>query len=105
MKVVKIGTIKGRHPMPVDAYIFTRDIQNPMDILSIEVDTLLCTEYALYECGINPDKCKDVEVHLYVTGLTTVTIAALKVLKKMGLKVVAMHYNRDTDDYVSQEVF
>ena len=98
MVKVSLGTIKGRHSLPVTDYVFSDDIQDVTDIVKIQnnVD-------AYFEEKILPLKEKDdVQIILYVTGLTVVTLAVVNACIKYNCELVCMHFDRDTGIYIAQ---
>lgn len=80
--MVKVGLINNRHPMPVQNYIFEKEIKNVFDFESIK-NELVC----------------------YITGLSSVTAALVQVCAVYGVELTLMHYDRDTDEYVPQVIF
>lgn len=82
--MVKVGLINNRHPMPVQNYIFEKEIENVFDFESIK--------------GKNELVC-------YITGLSSVTAALVQVCAVYGVELTLMHYDRDTDEYVPQVIF
>jgi hypothetical protein len=81
---MKIGTVAGRHPLPVDMYL-------------LEEATPGQSAYdAAYEAArmIGLD-----EVDLYYTGLTEITIGAIDGLDSVGVKVRLMRYNASSGEY------
>ena len=46
----------------------------------------------------------DVQVILYITGLTIVTLAVVKACKVCGCELVCMHYDRESDCYIAQNI-
>lgn len=73
--MVKVGLINNRHPMPVQNYIFEKEIEGKNE--------LVC----------------------YITGLSSVTAALVQVCAVYGVELTLMHYDRDTDEYVPQVIF
>lgn len=95
---ISLGTIKGRHQLPVFDYVFNEEIQNVTDIEKIQQDV----DYYFNELySLNG---KDVQIILYVTGLTVVTLATVKACKRLGYELVAMHFDRDNNCYFGQKV-
>lgn len=47
--MVKVGLINNRHPMPVQNYIFEKEIENVFDFESIKTCTSVCCVWS----GIN----------------------------------------------------
>lgn len=85
------GTIKGRHPLPVEEYIFEDAIENPRDLDSI-------TE-------VIADKLDPGEsVTLYVTGLTVVTTAVIRFCLKNLIPLTLMHYDAVAQEYYPQVI-
>lgn len=110
-RIIKIGTVAGRHEMPVDGYILDK-VENPSDIEGIRKDVnvaLMETLGGFVKSGwgipVNgyDDACiwhaPDIKVQLFVTGLTVVTVAALSFLVRNGFSVDVMNYNRETEEY------
>ena len=100
MLKVSLGTIKGRHNLPVTSYIFNEEIKNVTDVEKIENDVK-----TYFISNILPMKADDdVQVILYITGLTIVTLAVVKACKVCGCELVCMHYDRDSDTYIAQKI-
>lgn len=77
--MVKVGLINNRHPMPVQNYIFEKEIENVFDFESIKNEI---KEFILEKVGVH-------------TVLNAV----------YGVELTLMHYDRDTDEYVPQVIF
>lgn len=92
---MKIGLIKGRHELPVENYIFEKDIE---DVRDIEV---------MY--NIVSKKLKDVSkiepVELYVTGLTVALTTVIRYCYNEGLNLILWHYDKEKDNYYAQILF
>lgn len=100
MLKVSLGTIKGRHNLPVIDYIFNEEIKDVTDVKKIENDV---KTYFLK--NILPMKADDdVQVILYITGLTIVTLAVVKACRDCNCGLVCMHYDRDNDTYIGQNI-
>lgn len=78
--MVKVGLINNRHPMPVQNYIFEKEIENVFDFESIKN-----------------------EIKEFI--LSSVTAALVQVCAVYGVELTLMHYDRDTDEYVPQVIF
>ena len=111
--VIKIGTVKGRHEMPVDYYVFEEI--DPNDVFNFAfIQGLAVTEVLkIFDKEIDRlHESATIRIELYVTGLTSATICALNSIKAITKKdsfqrevyVVAMHYDRETGEYCSQVV-
>lgn len=117
-KIFELGLIKGRHEMPVQDYIFSSEIEDPMDFNRIEVDihkALICrfgltlregtgslpnqTEFTSVPCTVG-----DQVLIVYVTGLTPVTVALINWCRFHGQELILMHFNKATGAYVAQRV-
>lgn len=102
---VKLGMIKGRHEMPVDTYIIDTEITDVLDFETIErlVDEGLSKTLPLIGFLLTDD------VEIYVTGLTSVTIAIVNwinnhlILRNNLPKVYFMHYDMATKVYKAQQ--
>lgn len=80
--MVKVGLINNRHPMPVQNYIFEKEIENVFDFESIKNEI---KEFILEKVGVH-----------------TVLVQVCAVY---GVELTLMHYDRDTDEYVPQVIF
>lgn len=85
------GLVKGRHPLPVEDYIFEK-IEDVLDFETLEKEA---TEKV---AGVS-------HVDLYVTGLTAATVAVITAVKKAGGEISLFHFDRDSGEYVRQEVY
>lgn len=94
---IAVGTIEGRHPMPVDVYLlhpeaadtygFHGGIMKAAEEKALQlVDTYL------------PD-----EIHFYPTGLTMAVLGAIKGFKASGVKFVIMSFDSVSKEYVAVE--
>lgn len=115
-KEVKVGLIEGRHPLPVNTYIL-KEVKNVLDFNTIErevTDWINANITFKKVMGGAPNQCDytDVQVFtsverlvVYVTGLTAVTAALIKVCSEKGVKLTLMHYDREKDKYLPQIIF
>ena len=89
----KIFTLcEGRHKMPeeVEGVIFANSI-NPLDVNEME--------------KIASDKLEGIQfLKLYVTGLSVALVAVVNVCHQKNIKLVLMHFDRETEDYYPQWV-
>ncbi len=104
-EVIKVGLCRGRHPLPVDDYIFPEVVSNPLDFKSHE------------ETAMNwVDSRSDIEweegaqlsnkmVRIYVTGLTPVLTATISAFVTSFVRFELAHYNRDTGEFIVQKMF
>ena len=98
MLKISLGTIKGRHQLPVTDYVFNKEIKDVTDVEKIQQDV----DYYFNELI---ETCDDkVQIILYITGLTVVTLAIVKACKRLGYELVAMHFDRDNNCYFGQKV-
>ena len=89
-----IGLVEGRHPLPVDTYIYDV-IEDITDVQDIERRA-----YAFLS-GYN----KGDHVTLYITGLTVALVAVIKACQECGLTLTFMHFNQATGEgYYPQQV-
>lgn len=96
---VSLGAIKGRHELPVKEYVIQEDLQDVTDIVAIEKKVDSYFEKLNKEYG----KAK-VQIILYITGLTVVTLSVVKSCKKLGYGLVCMHFDRDSNSYIAQPI-
>lgn len=96
---VSLGAIVGRHPLPVKEYVIQEDLQDVTDIVAIEekVDN--------YFEKLNKEyKEAKLQIILYITGLTVITLAVVKSCKRLGYALVCMHFDRDSNSYIAQPI-
>ena len=112
-----LGTIKGRHEMPVKDYILT-EVKDPsaVDEITDTVNKRLAELFSPYikKGTVNiPNAAEYVDVpayissenlDLYVTGLTSVVLAVAGFCARSGISLTAYHYNSLTGGYIPQKV-
>ena len=104
-ELVKVGLIRGRHEMPVSAYIFD-EIDDMFDYKAIykHIENFIEDEVGVefHEGGgIYANKGKKTLI-VYVTGLTAVACALVDVCNKRGVLLELMHYDRNDGSYHMQ---
>lgn len=104
-ELVKVGLIRGRHEMPVSAYIFD-EIEDMFDYKAIykHIENFIRDEVGVefHEGGgIYASKGKKVLI-VYVTGLTSVACALVDACNKLGVLLELMHYDRNDGSYHMQ---
>ena len=120
MVIFKLGTVKGRHEMPVKNFIFDQaitDFRIPMIELHVRqyLEQLLEAYRTKYTPYLSPVQLRNLykfRIDLYITGLTSVTTSVIKVLagghghiggNGVGLNVY--HYDPILNDYRGQLIF
>lgn len=122
-RILNMAVCEGRHNIPqaTDGAIFDRqltaeqikDVQYLYDIAYWNIWVACLPHYKNNETGwLKPSEfdadvllvCEGVQLNLYVTGLTVAVIAAIKAAKSHGINVTLWHYDKDNDNYYSQEV-
>lgn len=103
MLQISLGTVKGRHTMPVIDYIIENEIENEIeDVTDVSTIEKMVDDYFKTKIANNEEK---VQIILYVTGLTVVTLAVVKSCKKYNCNLVCMHFDRNSDTYIGQKIF
>ena len=92
MSIINVGLCEGRHPIPVQEYVFPAVI-NPLDVEGLQ-------ETADQFVKLH----KDEEIHLYVTGLTIAAMAVVKACIKINASLILYHYDRDSGEYYPQKM-
>lgn len=118
--VFKLGTVKGRHEMPVKNFIFDQEITDfriPMIELHVRqyLEQLLEAYRIKYTPELNYAQLRNhykFRIDLYITGLTSVTTSVIKVLAGghspmggNGIGLNVYHYDPITQDYQGQLIF
>ena len=99
MKNLKIGLVNGRHEMPVETYIF-EEIENVLDFKNLDEGV----KNFIKTLPVKDNKL-EINLDIYVTGLTSVTIALISNLMKLKFnhgQITFYHFDRDTNTYVAQ---
>lgn len=116
MRRIKMGTIKGRHDMPVDGYILD-EVKDPSNMIGVSAKVSfkmidLFSEHIRfrYGDGINTAEpttcyCSDLGLDLYVTGLTSVTAEIIAECAVNGIPLTLYHYDPQIRDYIPQVIF
>lgn len=117
-KEIKAGLIRGRHPLPVDEYIFDSAIEDVHDYHKIEehilnfVNAKVGVHTTNFGRSVNEAQVEDAcvwegdkRLTVYVTGLTPVTAGLIKVCMMYGVRLTLMHYNTACDDYKPQVIW
>lgn len=114
-KEFKFGLIKGRHDMPVDAYLLD-EVKNVFDFLEIQhrlrkklgkipfefeatIQEVPCSLEGDVTCRVSKDILK-----VYVTGLTAAVAELISVCAEDGIPLTLMHYDSESGSYVPQYV-
>lgn len=93
--ILTIGTCSGRHEMPVNEFIFNNAVEDVTDVESINN-----TVKSVLDSKMDG---KDI-IHLYVTGLTVLSMAVVKYCIDNNVNLVLYHFDMATKSYYSQVV-
>ena len=111
---LKVGLVEGRHPLPVDEYVFEQLVQegglaDKIPQLQAKAEKWLEDkedEIQTVKGIVNSDDYVPLVIDLYVTGMTPILTAFLKVWnqswKNMGT-LTLYHYDLSTKTYWSEE--
>ena len=95
-KSIKLGAVAGRHEIPeVQGYVLDL-VEDPSDLEAIEKNVFDCLDNKL----VNVNK-----LDLYVTGLTSVVLAAVKYCSQNNVQLSCWHFNREDSSYFEQRIF
>ena len=103
-QILNMGLVAGRHDIPAsqtkEGFIFDRkltpaELTNPCWLEDIVSDNLK---------QIIDNDADNVELRLTVTGLTVTLVAVINMCIKLGIDLILLHYDRDTNKYFTQEV-
>lgn len=122
MKKIIVGTIEGRHNLPVDNYIFEK-VDEPNDIKGLEQHAFsklqqlvgnsniqvvnYPSEKPVSHIGTLEDIYLEaaVELHIYITGLTQATLAVINAAKKLHIhKIYVYHYDIYEHNFIQQKI-
>lgn len=113
---VTVGLCASRHPMPVNSYIYPESV-DPTDFSAMEkeAENFLVRNIGLTVCdrqALDQRFGEDVPcwagkraLVVYVTGLTACTVAVIKACALNGVSLTLMHYDRETGEYLPQQIF
>lgn len=93
---LNMGLCEERHAIPqvTDGYFFPSEV-NPTDTGALW--DMACNKLLLYNN-------ENIRINLYVTGLTVALVTVINICITSNIKLTLWHYNRDTNDYFSQEI-
>lgn len=116
-KAIVVGLIKGRHPLPVDEYIFNNDIE---DVHNYEAINQHISKF-ISECvGVKAGTGQPLNINdygdypifvgkkplvVYVTGLTPVTAELIRICAFKGISLSLMNFDISTGKYQRQDIF
>lgn len=111
-----VGLCAGRHPMPVEEYIFPEPITDfdPEAFNRQAADWVdkHCEPHTTWGIGLNQADDNDVRIYVggvelvvYVTGLTAATAAVIRACAYNAVKLTLMHYNPQSGEYYPQKIF
>lgn len=92
--MLNYGLVRGRHPLPVDSYIFD-EVADVLDFASMRA---VVEEFV---AGISAGS----EIEVYVTGLTACTAEVIRSCALHGVGLTLYHFDRDSGGYVPQRLF
>lgn len=95
-KIYKLGLIKGRHDLPVDAYILD-EVSDVLDFQAIESKVKKSLAVYTFDMATVP------HLHVYVTGLTSATVEVFKYCLEKGVLLTFMHFDRESGSYLPQK--
>lgn len=119
MRKISLNLFSGRHDLPSNKSIFKGALKDVTDVKGIEDLARTSLQLIAYSLGIHEeltiasgygsdevvfDFPRNMEVTIYVTGLTVALIAVLNVLRSYDAKVILAHYDKVINDYYFQEV-
>lgn len=97
---IDVGLCQGRHDMPVDEYVFAHTIVDPFNFTLLE-----CEAVGRFRELLGDIKGSECILRLYVSGLTSATIAAVNAARNVGIGCVyVMHYSHADGKYYAQFV-
>ena len=113
---VVVGLCAARHALPVTEFIFP-EVVNPTDFDGMEKTV---EDFILQHVGLTVTERQaldqrygeDVPCYtgkrsliVYVTGLTACTAAVIKACALNGVSLTLMHYDRESGEYLPQQIF
>ncbi len=112
---VVVGLCAARHAMPVTEFIFPE--VNPTDFDGMEKTA---EEFILHHVGLTVTERQALDQRygedvpcwsgkrtlvVYVTGLTACTAAVIKACALNGVDLTLMHFDRESGEYLPQQIF
>ena len=93
----RLGLIAGRHDLPVEEFIFDKEIENPCDFRSMQAYVI----GRFHILGLTNEP----SIEVYVTGLTAAAVTVINIARLFNIDLVFMHFDRSTGKYVAQYVY
>ena len=95
---IKLGLVAGRHPLPVEDYIFQEgDITFPIN--PRKLGQLVANKFN--DLGVEQQTGDFV---VYVTGLTPATTAVIKACLTNGHLLTLKHFDRDSETWIDDPI-
>ena len=120
MRKIIVGTVADRHDMPVEDYVFKKQITDPNDYKYLEdVSFRYLREkvrpYGTMNPEVKPISCidpsnmlwleSDIELEIYTTGLSQALIAIINSARRLHIhNITICHYDTDIKDYKKQKL-
>nr|DAD81954.1 MAG TPA: hypothetical protein [Siphoviridae sp. ctAvK3]DAE15150.1 MAG TPA: hypothetical protein [Siphoviridae sp. ctdVv30] len=113
---VSVGLCASRHAMPVTEYIYPESV-DPTDFERMDE---IAEDFVLHHVGLTTVTRQALDQRwgedvpcwagkrtliVYVTGLTAATAAVIKACALNGAGLTLMHYNRESGEYLPQQIF
>lgn len=104
MKRVVVELIKGRHNFNnVEGYIFNKEIRNVKNMYYMQMSVKKSVDALMKRHDIQ--EYRDIELDVYVTGLTVALVEVINFCSLYGIKLVLYHYDKYTKSYYTQNVY
>ena len=104
MKKIVVELIKGRHDFNnIEGYIFNKEIRNVKNMYYMQLSIKKAIDALMKRHDIR--EYRDIELDVYVTGLTVALVEVINFCSLYGIKLVLYHYDKYTKDYYTQDVY
>lgn len=114
--IIALGTVAGRHNLPVSEYVL-QSVEDPTNVFAIRaavnnrLQNLIPTKITDFGSPLNGftdelhEEGDNVDVHLYVTGLTLVTTEIVRWCAMRGVSLTLFHFDRDRGTYFQEPLW
>lgn len=104
MKKIAVELIKGRHEFKnIDGYLFNRKVRDVRNFYNMDMSIMKAIDVLMKKYNVK--EYRELELQVYVTGLTVALVEVINFCSFYGIKLVLFHYDKISKGYYKQQVY
>lgn len=104
MERIAVELFKGRHKFEnIEGCIFNRELRDVKNMYYMQLSIKKAIDALMKRHEIR--EYRDIELDVYVTGLTVALVEVINFCSLYGIKLVLYHYDKYTKSYYTQDVY